>query len=45
MMPLAIVLMWVELWLLGRLLIETPAGPAGVPVGGMPAPRRPAAPR
>jgi exosortase len=42
MMPLAIVLLWIELWMIGRLLIEAPERKA-VPVIGLPGPARPTA--
>jgi exosortase len=45
MMPLAIVLLWVELWVLGRLLVEAP-GRNAIPIVGLPAqPRQAAAAR
>lgn len=43
MMPLAVVLLWVELWILGRLFVIVPERTA-VPVIGLPVPPRPAHP-
>jgi exosortase len=40
MMPLAVCMLWVELWVLRKLFVESPAGPAG---GAPPSARRPAA--
>jgi exosortase len=43
MMPLAVCMLWVELWVLRKLFVETPAA-RSVPIGGAPAAvRRPAA--
>jgi len=41
MMPLAIVVLWLELWVLGRLLVPVPER-AAVPIIGLPVPPRPA---
>src|SRR5262249_22491286 len=41
MMPLAIIILWLELWVLGRLLVEAPAE-TSVPVVGLPPTHRPA---
>jgi exosortase len=38
MMPLAIALLFAELWLIGRLLVEAPPGASQVPVVGFPVP-------
>ena len=43
MMPLAVCMLWVELWVLRRLFVETPAGRAAAIVGTPAAARRPAA--
>lgn len=46
MMPLAILLLWLELWVIGRLFVEVPTGRQNVPVIGLPAaPRSAPAPK